>query len=183
MPKMQPSREPDGEDESALKGIGTMTIRLATRGDSETCEGILRSLPDWFGIEEAIVRYRSDIEQMETYVAESNQGIVGFLTLNQHNVHTAEIQVMAVSETVHGQGIGRSLVGHAESLLRSRSTEYLEVKTLGPKRVNEHYERTRRFYLALGFRPVEENNLWGEVNPCLILIKHLSCSEGDLAAG
>jgi hypothetical protein len=27
----------------------------------------------------------------------------------------------------------------------------------------------------MGFRPVEENNLWGDVNPCLIMIKHLSC--------
>lgn len=68
---------------------------------------------------------------------------------------------------------GRALVEYAEQMLRSRSVEYLEVKTLGPSRPNEHYERTRGFYFTLGFRPLEENQLWGEFNPCLIMIKHL----------
>ena len=31
------------------------------------------------------------------------------------------------------------------------------------------------FYERLGFTPLEENDLWGEVNPCLILVKHLVC--------
>ena len=29
--------------------------------------------------------------------------------------------------------------------------------------------------MAMGFRPLEENKLWGERNPCLIMVKHLAC--------
>jgi len=27
----------------------------------------------------------------------------------------------------------------------------------------------------MGFEPLEENRLWGETNPCLIMVKHLAC--------
>ncbi len=101
------------------------------------------------------------------------------MTLNQHNEFSAEIHVMAVRGEHHGHGLGRALVKHAEQVLGSRRVEYLQVKTLGPSRPNEHYDRTRGFYTALGFRPLEQNNLWGEVNPCLIMIKHLPCSADD----
>ncbi|MFC1706488.1 GNAT family N-acetyltransferase [Planctomycetota bacterium] len=157
------------------RDTATVAVRPLAECEADTCEQILRALPDWFGIEEAIVQYRRDIEAMETYVAEVNGDLAGFLTLNRHNKHTAEIQVMAVRPESHGLGIGRALVEHAETLLRSRAVEYLEVKTLGPSRPNAHYEKTRGFYLAMGFLPLEENKLWGERNPCLIMIKHLRC--------
>ena len=58
--------------------------------------------------------------------------------------------------------------------LRARDVEYLQVKTLGPSDPSEHYAATRHFYSARGFRPLEElTAIWGEANPCLIMIKHL----------
>ncbi len=36
---------------------------------SQICEKILRSLPAWFGIEEAIVEYVHEVSQMPTFVA------------------------------------------------------------------------------------------------------------------
>jgi GNAT superfamily N-acetyltransferase len=144
--------------------------------EAVSCEAILRALPDWFGIERSIVGYRHDLEGIETYVVELDGSIAGFLTINQHNSHTAEIQVMAVRREHHRQGIGRALVRHAEQLLIRRNTTYLEVKTLGPSHPDQHYARTRYFYLAMGFLPVEENNLWGSGNSCLIMIKHLVCA-------
>ena len=49
----------------------------------------------------------------------------------------------------------------------------LQVKTLGPTRPSEHYDRTRAFYAALGFQPLEEiHDLWPG-NPCLIMVKPL----------
>ncbi len=145
--------------------------------EAHDCEAILRSLPDWFGIEAAIVSYRRDIESMDTYVAEAAGQLVGFITVRIHNEYSAEIQVMAVSAAHHRKGIGRELVVHAEQVLRAQSVEYLQVKTLGPSRPSEHYQRTREFYADVGFRPLEENQLWGEVNPCLMMVKHLG---GDL---
>ena len=111
---------------------------------------------------------------MECFVAEAETDIVGFLAINQHNDYTAEIRVMAVRKEFHRRGVGRALVKHVEEV-HSRKVEYLEVKTLGPSRPAASYARTRAFYAALGFRPLEENNLWGEESPCLIMIKHLAC--------
>jgi hypothetical protein len=71
-------------------------------------------------------------------------------------------------------------VRHAETRLRDRSVEYLQVKTLGPSRENASYAETRSFYKAMGFCPLEETNLWGDANPCLFLVKHLSCAEVTL---
>jgi GNAT superfamily N-acetyltransferase len=153
-----------------------IAIREAAPEEAALCEEILRSLPGWFGIEEAIVSYRADIEAMETLVAVRENRIVGFLTLKAHNPRSAEIQVMALRREEHGKGIGGALVGHAEALLIARGSEYLEVKTLGPSRPNDDYARTRGFYAAVGFVPLEENELWGEGNPCLIMIKHLRCA-------
>ncbi len=155
-----------------------LSIRPLAEGDAIVCEKILRSLPDWFGIESSIVEYRRALDVLETYVAEVNAELVGFLALNRHNEHTSEIHVMAVLERFHGRGIGSALLEHVERRLRSHSVEYLEVKTLGPSRRDPHYERTRRFYSARGFRAIEETNLWGKENPCLILVKHLSCCNG-----
>lgn len=109
-------------------------------------------------------------------VASDDAVVTGFLTLNQHNAHSAEIHLIAVRQEYHGRGIGRSLVEHAEALLRARDVEYFEVKTLGPSRPDSYYDKTRGFYYAMGFRPLEENRLWGDVNPCLIMIKYLVCS-------
>ncbi len=137
------------------------------------CERILRSLPDWFGIEKAIVDYVRDIGALETWVAEDSGNVVGFATVKRHNAFSAEIQVMAVVAACHGQGLGRRLVERAECALRERAVEYLQVKTLAPSHPDTFYARTRGFYERLGFRPLEENLLWGEANPCLVMIKHL----------
>lgn len=55
------------------------------------------------------------------------------------------------------------------------------MKTLGPSRDDPHYSQTRQFYQAVGFAPLEETNLSGDANPCLIMVKHLRC-RGDRAA-
>ena len=152
----------------------SITVKEILPRKAATCEEILRSLPEWFGIEEAIVRYRQDIERLPTYVAQHDDRVIGFLTLNRHNPYAAEIQVMAVRREYHRKGIGQALVGHVEALLRDESVEYLQVKTLGPSRPCEEYEQTRRFYERLGFRPLEETTrFWGEASPALIFVKKL----------
>jgi GNAT superfamily N-acetyltransferase len=150
-------------------------IRAMDDGEADACEAILRSLPDWFGIEDAIVSYVKDLRTMETFVADVDSEVVGFLTLKAHFPASAEIHVMGVVETHHGRGLGRRLVEHAEALLRERGVQYLQVKTLAPSHPDRHYARTRGFYEHLGFVPLEENELWGRTNPCLIMVKHLSC--------
>ncbi len=147
------------------------------------CAPILRALPAWFGLEEATAQYIRDIEEMPTLLAVAPAGqdvpgaqdkVVGFLTLNYHTAYAAEIHVMGVLPAMHRRGVGRALVDRAEEALRGAGLEYLQVKTLSPRRESEDYARTRAFYLALGFRPLQEfPELWGAGNPCLQMIKWL----------
>jgi ribosomal protein S18 acetylase RimI-like enzyme len=81
---------------------------------------------------------------------------------------------MGVRPECQRRGLGTALLEAAEAFLRARDVEYLQVKTLGPSQPSEHYAATRRFYAARAFRPLEElTSIWGEGNPCLIMVKHL----------
>jgi len=52
--------------------------------------------------------------------------------------------------------------------------EFLTVKTLADTHPDEGYAGTRRFYLAMGFKPLEVfPTLWDEANPCLLMVKRL----------
>jgi GNAT superfamily N-acetyltransferase len=135
---------------------------------------ILRSLPDWFGIEEAVLNYEREIGLHPTFLAKSAEQVLGFLSLKQHTPFAAEVYVMGVRPVVHRNGIGRALMEKAVDYARTLGIEYLQVKTLGPSRPDVGYGKTRAFYEAAGFRPLEEfKQLWGDQNPCLILVKRI----------
>jgi GNAT superfamily N-acetyltransferase len=146
-------------------------------GQSVVCESILRALPDYFGIEEAIIHYAEDIDILPTFLAVTDQGPIGFLTLKQNNKYTAELHVLGVLKEYHHMGLGRALLECAEEFLSGSSTEYLMVKTLASSHPDPHYARTRKFYFSAGFRPLDEYaQIWGERNPCLIMVKSLAKS-------
>jgi len=143
-------------------------------GQSRMCEPILRALPDWFGIEEATRQYVTDTDVLPTFLAVVENETIGFLSLEQHTPYAAEIHVMAVLPEWHRHGMGRKLVDASEAYLRTKNVEFYQVKTLSSRDPDVGYRRTRQFYLAMGFRPMEEfPTLWGEDNPCLQLVKHL----------
>lgn len=143
-------------------------------GQAASCEPILRALPDWFGIEEAIRHYVGEIEHLPTFLAYQDDVAVGFLTLQQHTPYAAEVYVMGIQAEFHRLGIGKALMQEAEALLRTQGVEYLQVKTLAPSHPDPHYAGTRAFYQNVGFRPLEElTALWGEANPCLLMVKRL----------
>jgi GNAT superfamily N-acetyltransferase len=136
---------------------------------SRICEVVLRDLPDWFGIEEATAAYIHDVAGLPTFAV----GDEAFIALKIHNPRAAEVYVMGVRRERHGEGLGTALLDAGESHLRDRGVEYLQVKTLGPSDPDAGYERTRRFYEARGFVPLEElHELW-DANPCLLLVKRL----------
>jgi ribosomal protein S18 acetylase RimI-like enzyme len=150
-------------------------VRPLRPGEADRCEALMRALPGWFGIEASILAYRRDVETLESWGVDVDGELAAFLTLRAHNAHSAEIQVLAVHPAHHRRGFGRALVAHAAALLRQRDVAFLQVKTLGPSRPSDEYAATRAFYRAVGFLPLEENHLWGDVNPCLILVRHLAC--------
>jgi GNAT superfamily N-acetyltransferase len=136
---------------------------------SRLCEIVLRDLPDWFGIEEATAAYVRDVTELPTFAI----GEDAILSLKVHDPRAAEVYVMGVRRSRHREGLGTALLDVAEGYLREQGVEYLQVKTLGPSRPDQGYERTRRFYESRDFVPLEESHgLWGH-NPCLLLVKRL----------
>lgn len=143
-------------------------------GQATRCEPIMRSLADWFGIEEAIVRYINEVEHLPTFIACQDEQVIGFLSVKQHDPYSAEIHVLAIVHEMQRQGIGRQFLEEAESYFRGRNVEFLHLKSLSDSDPDESYAKTRAFYLAVGFRPLEElTALWGKDNPCLLMVKRL----------
>jgi GNAT superfamily N-acetyltransferase len=148
-----------------------------------TVDRLLRSLPDWFGIEPSIVEYVTKAHELPTYLAWPGVGSaaqiterrpVGVLLAARHFPESAEIYLMAVEPAMHRRGIGKALIEALEADLVADNVQLLQVKTLAPSQVDASYDRTRQFYSRMGFRPLEEfHELWPG-NPCLIMVKVLS---------
>jgi len=139
-----------------------------------TCAKILHQLPAWFGIESATEEYISHCTDTLFYALQLNGEMVGFYAITRHFPAVAEIYVCGIIPRFHRIGLGSMLQNHVEQELRKNKTKYITVKTLSPRHPSEEYARTREFYLACGFEPLEEfPTLWGESNPCLMLIKRL----------
>ena len=151
-------------------------IHEVSANKGEICNRILRSLPKWFGIEHAIVNYVREVEPMPMFVVEDHSQAVGFVALNFHNEFNAEIHVMGILPEYHGQGWGTVLAQAAQDHAAAKGARFLTVKTLSPAREDANYAATRKFYESFGFVPLEEfKTLWGEANPCLLMIKVIGC--------
>ncbi len=158
--------------------VDHFVVREEPSGSGAICREILAELPDWFGIPEAVEHYVEVADRSLTMTAVVDEEVAGFLTIVEHDRYAAEIYVMGVRPSRHRQGVGRRLIEHAEEVLVARGVEYLQVKTLSKKRPDPHYAATRAFYVACGFRPLEElPTLWGPENPALLMIKRLAPEE------
>jgi ribosomal protein S18 acetylase RimI-like enzyme len=150
-----------------------ITIEPLRTVDDGITEAILRSLPDWFGIEEAILMYIADATRDPTFVARAGGVVAGFITLRTHFPHAAEIHCMAVRPEFHRRGVGRAMVEFAATHLRSQGVRFMQVKTMGESKPNREYDMTRRFYLSVGFTPIEEFKGFWKGLPALLLIQAL----------
>jgi len=138
------------------------------------CNKILRALPQWFGIEKAIVDYTRQVEGLPFYAIYDGGSPGGFVALKVHNTYTAEVFVLGLLKEYHRRGMGRKLIKACEEYCRGKGLEFLTVKTLDASRESGSYEKTRHFYLAMGFRPLQVfATLWDEDNPCLFMAKYL----------
>ncbi len=149
-------------------------LRVQPAGAGDACRQVLDTLPHWFGIPESVEDYVAAAETNPTVVATIGSRAIGILTIVTHTPYAAEVYVMGVLPEHHRQGIGAAMLRAAESWLEARDIEFLQVKTLSPRRDDEGYARTRAFYLAQGFKPLEEfPELWNPGNPALQMIKAL----------
>lgn len=138
------------------------------------CALVLRDLPDWFGLEEATLEYIRNSRVFPLFAAFDGEAPMGFVSLQRHNAHTHEVYCMGVLAPYHRQGVGKLLLQGAEEYARALGARFLTVKTLADAHPDQGYARTRQFYLAVGFLPLQVfPTLWGEENPCLFLAKPL----------
>jgi GNAT superfamily N-acetyltransferase len=153
---------------------GETTLRVEQSGSGDVCSRVLAALPTWFGIPESVADYVASADAHPTVIASVGGDDVGLLTLVTHTPYAAEVYVMGVVPEYHRQGIGRAMLTRAEVWLSARDIEYLQVKTLSPRHPDPGYVKTRAFYLACGFRPLEEfPDLWGAEQPALQMVKVL----------
>lgn len=145
---------------------------------ADICRMILRALPDWFGIEESTLGYIEAVRELQFFAAEDRGTPVGFAAVKLHTACAAELYVTGILEAYHRRGIGGRLVDRCAAHCRSLGLMFLTVKTLDESARSEHYDRTRAFYLAQGFLPLEVfPTLWDPSNPCLLMVKPLEGPE------
>lgn len=139
---------------------------------------ILRQLPEWFGIEQSLIEYVDGVYDTDFYVSYCNEIPVGFISVKYNNRFTAEIYVVGILKEHHHRGMGKKLIHICEEELRRKGIVYFMVKTLGESHPDQNYKDTRNFYTKVGFYPLQEiNEIWGNENPCLIMVKNIGYKE------
>lgn len=146
---------------------------------SEPCEKesiasrILYDLPEWFGRPESTRQYIKESRQMPFWAAYRENEPVGFLALKETSRAAAEIFVMGVLKNRQRSGAGRELYEAFERYAREKGYSLVQVKTVQMGHYEE-YDRTNRFYQAMGFLELEcFPSLWDAANPCMVYVKPL----------
>jgi GNAT superfamily N-acetyltransferase len=151
------------------------TVRpLDHERDPEACDAIIASLPAWFGMEEGIQNCARDVRAQAGLVSEADVRVRGFLTYVRHSPATAEVTWMGVYADERRRGIGTALLDELVSRLSASGARLLLVQTLSDRTdPGPEYAATRAFYLARGFRPAAELDLYGPENPIQLMSRPL----------
>lgn len=140
---------------------------------------ILQALPEWFGLPDSTAEYIVQSRSMPFWAAFQGETAVGFAALKETSPDTGEIYVMGVRPDCHRAGVGKALFQALETGARERGYSYLQVKTVRMG-AYECYDRTNRFYQAMGFKELEcFPALWDPWNPCQVYVKWI----GGIGAG
>ena len=145
-------------------------IRPLDPTDAPVCDAIIASLPDWFGLQEGIDECAEAVRTQPGLVCERDGRVVGFLTVVHPSAVTAEISWLAVHAHHRGERVGTKLVEGLVADLSGTGARLLLVKTLSDREdPGPEYAATRAFYLARGFSPAAELDLFGPENPIQLL--------------
>jgi ribosomal protein S18 acetylase RimI-like enzyme len=146
-------------------------VRELRVADAPACDAIMASLPEWFGLEDGIRMCAEAVRSQPGLVCVRDGATIGFLTVERPSDRTAEISWLAVHRDERGRGAGTMLVERlVEDLRREGGVRLLLVKTLSDREdPGPEYAATRAFYLARGFRPAAELDLFGPENPIQLM--------------
>jgi ribosomal protein S18 acetylase RimI-like enzyme len=136
-------------------GVAEVSIRPLEAGDADRCDQIVASLPYHFGQEDGRRDCADAVRRQPGLVAVVGGTVVGFLTVQRHFEHAAEITWMAVHARHRHAGVGRALVGRLCHDLAAEGRRLLLVLTVSPSDEGweppDGYQATRAFYQAVGF--------------------------------
>ncbi|MBI1777515.1 MAG: GNAT family N-acetyltransferase [Proteobacteria bacterium] len=151
-----------------------LEVREITSDKASVCREILSGLPEWFGWPGAVDGYVRSVPQLPMLGCQVAGGTVGFLSLKTHATYSLEVYVLGVKPEWHRKGVGRTLIGMAERRARDNGLGFLSVKTVADLDPSPDYARTRKFYAAMGFLPLEAfKTLFRSGDPCLLMVKPL----------
>jgi ribosomal protein S18 acetylase RimI-like enzyme len=154
------------------------TIRGLDVDDARACDAVIASLPYFFGDPDGIRNCAEAVRTQRGFVARVDGAVAGFITLEEHQPGSIEINWLAVQAERRRRGLGRMLIEAAAAQLASEGVRALFVLTLGPsvpEDVEDGYDGTRAFYQALGFIPLRELALrdWNDAF-ALMLVRPLT---------
>lgn len=139
---------------------------------------VLEALPHWFGIPESTEEYITESSTMPFWAAIEEASYIGFVALKKHTEDAAEVYVMGIKEAYHRKGVGKALMEKCFEFCKEEGVTFLQVKTLDEAHPDPYYAKTRAFYKGMGFKKLEVLlPLWGEANPCLMMIQHIEPKE------
>jgi ribosomal protein S18 acetylase RimI-like enzyme len=152
-----------------------MYIEEIVTAKGAVCAEILATLPHWFGIAASNQAYIRDVETMPMWAANDSGRLLGFLALGRPTPHVFEVHVMGVKPEQHRHGVGRALIDAAVAHAKAHGIRFLTVKTLSARDSDAGYAKTRAFYTAMGFVPIDElPKLWNPENPAVLMLKVLA---------
>ena len=142
------------------QGLGTemtqpdiISIRKISVSDRPAIGRVAGELRTWF-TQAALDHIATDLVFQDGFVAELGGAVVGFVTFFVTE-GVGHIGWIGVPPDSHRRGIGRQLAERVSDVLRENGVARLRVDTLADTVEYEPYERTRRFYRALGFVDVK----------------------------
>ncbi|MBC8479591.1 MAG: GNAT family N-acetyltransferase [FCB group bacterium] len=129
-----------------------MEVIQTRNGKPEDVAGVLeiaRSLTEWF-TETGVKNIQRDLEFQKILLAEIADNIVGFLSYYTYD-GVGNIGWMGVVKSHHRASIGKLLFECFEEEMKNYEIYTLQVLTLGEGVDYMPYEKTRKFYRAMGF--------------------------------
>ena len=125
--------------------------RLATHGDADRCERMMSCSEPWITLGRDYAKSMEVLQSpdRESYLAEYDHQLVGFLILNLTGPFSGYLQTVCVAPEMRSKGVGPELVRFAEErIFRQSPNVFLCCSSFNP--------RSFHFYERLGYEKIGE---------------------------
>jgi ribosomal protein S18 acetylase RimI-like enzyme len=135
-------------------------------------QDIIKTLPEWFGREEANEKYKKDIVDKIVFAFLDDEICKGLIAVENLFEQSCNIWWLGVNIQSHGKNIGRQLIKKAESYAQDKNLSYLVLETVHPCVNDGAYNKTIKFYYACGFKSIIQTEMSSKC-PMMWMVKTL----------